>query len=440
MEPERRESSRLKKTVRLDEALNTIRQISSDVEYSTEEDSDFIPHETVEAVSDTESIADVSIQSTDELEPPAKVSRGKGRPKGSSVKKVLTICTLAVIVPDGRSNSGGSQRLTMKSSTPFAVAISLIHEAMGCTGVKVKPEGKYLAYSVKGLGGKGISLKMMGSADWIAMQEHIKTLIKKDDEIITMTLVVDKKYMEALRKELAPVPGGKRGKVAHLDLSGNATGGNAAESFEEAEQQCLKTLKLGMRCQTCGPGKYCKRNDIGAHVLFTMPQLSAWARALTNEAPGVDYSYPPRGALFQDFYTKRPAGTKQMTAPHDLTQMAASNSLQSNLLTLLLGMAAGAAQPGPVTTPTIPMQDIYRNVIYPDITTFLGKVIEDTPLRAEALKGLCTSLANQDFYTIDEIAEETEEWFQSDPYNLTAGNARFVVNILRAGMTTAQSG
>ncbi|KAF8490291.1 hypothetical protein JB92DRAFT_3128953 [Gautieria morchelliformis] len=181
MEPERRESTRPKKTVRLDEALNTIRQISSDVEYSTEEDSDFIPHETVEAVSDTESIADVSIQSTDELEPPAKVLRGKGRPKGSSVKKVLTICTLAVIVPDGRSNSGGSQRLTMKSSTPFAVAISMIHEAMGCTGVKVKPEGKYLAYSVKGLGGKGISLKMMGSADWIAMQEHIKTLIKRRD-------------------------------------------------------------------------------------------------------------------------------------------------------------------------------------------------------------------------------------------------------------------
>ncbi|KAF8461176.1 hypothetical protein JB92DRAFT_3137235 [Gautieria morchelliformis] len=166
-------------------------QISSNVEYSTEEDSDFIPNETVEAVSDVESIADVSIQSTDELEPPMKVSRGKGRPKGLSVKKVITICTLAVFVPDGRSNSGGSQRLTMKSSTPFAVAIGMIHEAMGCTSVKVKPEGKLLAYSVKGLG--GISLKMMGSADWIVMQEHIKTLIKKDDEIITVTLVVDKK-------------------------------------------------------------------------------------------------------------------------------------------------------------------------------------------------------------------------------------------------------
>ncbi|KAF8522979.1 hypothetical protein JB92DRAFT_2827416 [Gautieria morchelliformis] len=189
---------------------------------------------------------------------------------------------------------------------------------MGCTGVKVKPEGKFLAYSVKGLGGEGISLKMMGLADWIAMQAHIKILIKKDDEIITVTVVVDKK--------------------------------------------------------TCGPGKYCKGNDVGAHVLFTMPQLSAWARAL-GAIPGILYG----------------------------------NTL--------------AAQPGPVTTLTIPMQDIYRNVIYPDITSFLGKVIEDTPLRAEALKGLCTSLANQDFYTINEIAEETKEWFRSDPYNLTASNA-----------------
>jgi hypothetical protein len=47
---------------------------------------------------------------------------------------------------------------------------------------------------------------------------------------------------------------------------------------------------------------------------------------------------------------------------------------------------------------------------------------------------LADSLIQEDFYNIDELANEGEEWFRAAPYNLTAGNAKFIVAAIKKGI------
>ena len=66
------------------------------------------------------------------------------------------------------------------------------------------------------------------------------------------------------------------------------------------------------------------------------------------------------------------------------------------------------------------------DIIYPDIQDYFERVTVDNPRCCDALEGLVQLLVSNDFFCIHNIVGEAAEWFMAEPYNLSAGNAKFV--------------
>jgi hypothetical protein len=138
----------------------------------------------------------------------AEIKKGKDVPSDLSRLSGIAVCAceiyscyilinspniaLALIVPD--SHSGSSTRITTRLSDSFTTAMAKIHDAMGSMGMKIQLENGYLTYTVKGLA-QGVALKLSSIEEWSALQDHIKTLIKKKDEVISVNFIVEKKEL-----------------------------------------------------------------------------------------------------------------------------------------------------------------------------------------------------------------------------------------------------
>jgi hypothetical protein len=73
---------------------------------------------------------------------------------------------------------------------------------------------------------------------------------------------------------------------------------------------------------------------------------------------------------------------------------------------------------------------------YPEVGDFFSKLAEENPQRN--LDNIGEKLANQDFFCIDEIADEDEIFYQTSPYSLSQGNAKFVVKSVREAVEAAK--
>jgi hypothetical protein len=62
---------------------------------------------------------------------------------------------------------------------------------------------------------------------------------------------------------------------------------------------------------------------------------------------------------------------------------------------------------------------------YPEISVFFNRLATDNPRRK--LANFIEIFENHDYYTVDDIANLTLERFTADPFNMTPGNAEFLL-------------
>jgi hypothetical protein len=78
------------------------------------------------------------------------------------------------------------------------------------------------------------------------------------------------------------------------------------------------------------------------------------------------------------------------------------------------------------------------NVHFLKYGQFFTELLEKN--RARNLDVFVRQLEDQDFFCIDELAEESEEFFQKEPYYLSQGNSKFIVKSIKQGMAKAKNG
>ena len=158
---------------------------------------------------------------------------------------------------------------------------------------------------------------------------------------------------------------------------------------------------------------------------------------------GVTHDNPPCGLLFNNFHTTRvpaiallaptapaPMPISDFTIANPMLAMMAGN--MAALVTMFQQHSIGPVLVGLPQAEQSKARSEMPNIIYPDIQDYFERVTVDNPRCRDALEGLVQLLVSNDFFCIDDIAGEAAKWFMAEPYNLSAGNAEFVVRIVGA--------
>src|SRR6266481_5857463 len=155
---------------------------------------------------------------------------------------------------------------------------------------------------------------------------------------------------------------------------------------------------------------------------------------------GVMHDNPPCGPLFDDFHATRvpaiapPAPTAP--APMPIGDFTIANPMLAmmarNMAALATMFQQGSIGPLFAGLPQAEQSKARLEMPNPDIQDYFTRVTVDNPWHYDALEGLVQLLVSNDFFCIDKIAGEAAEWFMAEPYNLSAGNAKFVVRIVGA--------
>jgi hypothetical protein len=100
---------------------------------------------------------------------------------------------------------------------------------------------------------------------------------------------------------------------------------------------------------------------------------------------------------------------------------------------MMMGMAGLVGGNGeksqPQVVPQTPGAEISIAIDYPSIEEFFLQLAAANP--RHSFNNLANQLLERNFYTIDEIAQENEAFFEAPPYSLSQGNARFIIRSLR---------
>jgi hypothetical protein len=152
--------------------------------------------------------------------------------------------------------------------------------------------------------------------------------------------------------------------------------------------------------------------------------------------------------VFADFHGKKqedsaPTGLPARQAGNtvsQLTQSVEQTAAMMNMLATLTAMQAMNNGPKIAGAMDAPLdnsapENIAINCTYPEVEEFFAKLASEHPRRNLADLGF--QLATQDFFCIDELADEKEEFFQKEPYCLSQGNAKFVVRQVREAIAAA---
>ena len=143
--------------------------------------------------------------------------------------------------------------------------------------------------------------------------------------------------------------------------------------------------------------------------------------------------------MFEEFYTKHHEVPATVATPMNTqTQNPLLNTLAA---VLMAGIPTSLALPPalPTALPTALPIDPANTAIkckYPDVEEFFAKLAEENPRRN--LNNMGEKLSAQDFFCIDEIADEKEQFYQEPPYSLSPGNAKFVVKSVKDAIEVAR--
>jgi len=297
-------------------------------------------------------------------------------------------------------------------------------------------------------------------------------------------------YMRSLRarnKKSGPVSrakGKKKEPVRILDLDHDDDGNDGEEEGPDdlmmKEMKHLELLEKALAgCVRCGPEKFCKIDKGGNHIHLSFNQRRGWANALVSTyltvfnlfltahlqalgTHGVTLKTPPKSMLFACF--------QKMPADEPVSSV---NSGQLNTVspfgpamqhTMLPSSSLPAAfQLGPYQVPQIALPWIFPQQLssastnalpdahatrrthsnrtdssnpdleFPMISDFLASLVGKYPRRA-ALAYSATRFEALDFYNINEIADFTEDRLTGTEFELSPGNAQFLIQEVKAEM------
>ena len=72
------------------------------------------------------------------------------------------------------------------------------------------------------------------------------------------------------------------------------------------------------------------------------------------------------------------------------------------------------------------------DIIHLEIQEYFERVMVDNSHYHDALQWLAQLLVSNNYFCIDDISGEAVQWLVAEPYNLSSGNAKLVVVILKA--------
>jgi hypothetical protein len=114
----------------------------------------------------------------------------------------------------------------------------------------------------------------------------------------------------------------------------------------------------------------------------------------------------------------------------------------ANVAAFMAGMGASSTYPpappqmAKVSQGSIAPENVEIRCTYPEIPAFFDHLTKEYPQRI--LIGIAELLTGQDFFCIDELEDETEEFFKGGPYYMTAGNAKFLIKKIKEGVEKAR--
>ena len=164
----------------------------------------------------------------------------------------------------------------------------------------------------------------------------------------------------------------------------------------------------------------------------------------------VDYDRPPRGGLFDDFQMNR---TREVRAATPAVTPAVNLYNNANNAFVAMTMAGLAQLQFPGGSMHLPLasKDVAEgrgdascitassstSIEYPMIDSFLRELMDKHPNRN--FEGLAENMLAQDFFCIDELQHKGEAFFQEEPYALSQGNAKFIVQKLQKAVRRAKA-
>jgi len=290
--------------------------------------------------------------------------------------------------------------------------------------------------------------------------------------------------MKSLRARLndgkaAPARGGKvklGKKITLMDLDNDGEDDDAGDdSILDKEQKFHEQLeKLLTRCQLCGPTKFCRISRNGEHVNLTFQQRRGWVAALVvlfcyytlvesdclqfdqaHGMHGVTLQTPPHSDLFADFHGLAAAKKRDMPEPANPTVTAPLTPTM--MMPPYMFPSPWYAQPSipyanpPAGFPMMPQiapgglfraekhdlpssdpPDEASLEPYPEIDAFLDRIEINNPKRK--LTNYKDLFEFHDYYNVDDIADITLERLTANPFNMTHGNAEFLLKEIRKEM------
>ncbi|KAF8517213.1 hypothetical protein JB92DRAFT_3095443 [Gautieria morchelliformis] len=158
-------------------------------------------------------------------------------------------------------------QINITSHISFYMLINTLHDAIGCSGVKLKPKLKYKLTCVT----KATLMWLQSVEDWEGLKEEIEYASKEEQNqsSVAVDIIVPDDYMESLCHTL--------GKGKNTDKKGTSKGHGG---------RTCKEIKITNLNTSDGEGV-----------------LRAWAEALATGRYGVTYKVPPNSKHFEEFHS-----------------------------------------------------------------------------------------------------------------------------------------
>ncbi|TFK57817.1 hypothetical protein BDN72DRAFT_920417, partial [Pluteus cervinus] len=120
--------------------------------------------------------------------PPRKKARQPGAGSQSTQSDNAEVEDVQVMLDIPRVAGNGTQRKSIKSTMPFNEVIGIIHETIGCTTVKVKPN---LCYKLGSAPQKSNSISLSTSDDWNGLLLELLPAQKKKKVTIPVSILLE---------------------------------------------------------------------------------------------------------------------------------------------------------------------------------------------------------------------------------------------------------
>ncbi|KAJ3902198.1 hypothetical protein F5879DRAFT_1003335 [Lentinula edodes] len=409
--------------------------------------------------------------------------------KFSSPRKQIGL-TFRILIPS--VNPGDSlQRRSLSTTATFSEFQDIIYTTLDCKDVRVKPDLSYRLPTAS----KGSHISLKSEDDWTCCLQDIKNTHlgrpkARQTLPIDVTIVISDQYLHALNVRQNPSvaknsksksKGKRRGSSVQqmltvINLDGSDGEYDVDDEEEESggllsgdEKKQLDALKAMLKqCQKCGREIMCKIDVQGQHVKLSYNMLRAWVIALVNQEHGVTLKQPPKIPLFSQFFRSQTSSTPasgiiSTAATPQTPQPIISQSPVYMPMPMPMPMYHPSTWTHPMMNPSVwseatshgrhytsqagnsgrgpesprshlmlssdpPEEDLSSP--YNTVRDFLVTLHNTVPHRG--LIGYIDIFEKHDYWNIDEILRLGEEALTAPPFELSRGNAGWLIEKIKA--------